>query len=93
MNEFKELKSSLQNKLLHLLNETETIQKFLISTNYSLDDETDPNKVIPVARLKNIIDTNMFRFNKIKKILFIMEEENRYLIEWKGLDAQTSNSN
>mgnify|MGYP003527864636 CR=1 FL=1 len=76
INEFNKLKKTLKNKLSELLDNTEDSNKFLENNN-------DSN----YSKLKNIVDTNLFQFNRIKDILIKMEEENIYLYEQHDIEC------
>ena len=83
--EFKKLKSEIETKLNERFIITETAISF---TNLEFE------KLIDKSRLKNIIDTNLFRFNKIKEMLIKMETDNKYLLKcYKELNDKTNNSN
>lgn len=76
INEFNKLKKTLKSKLVELLDNTEDSNKFLennIDSNYS--------------KLKNIVDTNVFQFDRIKDILIKMEKENMYLYEQHDIEC------
>lgn len=70
--EFKKLKLEIENKLSERFVLTE------IAINFS---NLEYEKLIDKSILKNIIDTNMFRFNKIKELLVKMEIDNEYLLK------------
>lgn len=70
--EFKKLKQDILNKLNERFILTETAINF---TNLEFE------KLIDKSRLKNIIDTNLFHFNKIKEMLIKMEIDNEYLLK------------
>lgn len=70
--EFKKLKLEIENKLSERFVLTE------IAINFS---NLEYEKLIDKSRLKNIIDTNIFRFNKIRELLIKMETDNEYLLK------------
>ena len=83
--EFKKLKQDILNKLNERFILTEIAINF---TNLEFEKRIDK------SRLKNIIDTNLFRFNKIKEMLIKMEIDNEYLLKcYKELNDKTNNSN
>ena len=69
INEFNKLKKEIKSELAELLDNTEDSNSFLERNNSNY------------SKLKNIVDTNLFQFNRIKDILAKMKEENSYLYE------------
>lgn len=70
LDEFIKLSWEIERKLKERINTTKNVIT-LISIEKNFD----------TARLKNIMDTNIFRFDKIKKLLIEMEKDNSYLSE------------